>query len=111
MIEGLHGRQIATYFKAHHCAIDGMAAMHLMNSMYSNDPNAEVTISPFSEQALLEYKARVQQGHFDGGAHKLPTCHLGYYRHARPGIPQRQFRPWRPIDNQFYIELPGLLPS
>jgi diacylglycerol O-acyltransferase len=62
MIEGLHGRQIATYFKAHHCAIDGMAAMHLMNSMYSNDPNAEVTISPFSEQALLDYKARVQQG-------------------------------------------------
>jgi diacylglycerol O-acyltransferase len=62
MIEGLHGRQIATYFKAHHCAVDGMAAMHLMNSMYSNDPNAEVTISPFSQQALLDYKKRVQKG-------------------------------------------------
>jgi len=70
IIEGLHSRQIATYFKAHHCGIDGMAAMHLMNSMLSNDPNAEVTISPFSEQAFLEYKDKVQNTKFKDEAPK-----------------------------------------
>ena len=34
LIEGLQNRQFATYFKAHHCAIDGVGAMHLMSSMY-----------------------------------------------------------------------------
>ena len=69
LIEGLKGkRQFATYFKAHHCALDGMGAMHLMNSMFSSDPNAKLTESPFSESAYLAYKEKMQkEKHRDEG--------------------------------------------
>ena len=59
LIEGLQKRQFATYIKAHHCAIDGIGAMHLTNSMLSENPRARSTVSPFSREAMDAYKARL----------------------------------------------------
>jgi diacylglycerol O-acyltransferase len=60
MIEGLQNRQFATYFKAHHSAIDGVGAMHLMSSMYSGNARSKVKISPFSYEAYQAYKEKLQ---------------------------------------------------
>ena len=60
LIEGLQNRQFATYFKAHHCAIDGMGAMHLMSSMYSTNARTKVKDSPLSYEAYLAYKEKLQ---------------------------------------------------
>ena len=38
LIEGLENNRFAFYFKAHHCAIDGMAAMKLVNVWLTEDP-------------------------------------------------------------------------
>jgi WS/DGAT/MGAT family acyltransferase len=62
LIEGLQNRQFATYFKAHHCAIDGMGAMHLMSSMYSKSARKKVRISPLSYEAYQAYKEKLQAG-------------------------------------------------
>ncbi|MEM7294844.1 MAG: wax ester/triacylglycerol synthase family O-acyltransferase, partial [Pseudomonadota bacterium] len=59
LIEGLQNRQFATYFKAHHCAIDGVGSMHMMNSMYSTNARTKLKVSPFSEQAYEIYKQQV----------------------------------------------------
>ncbi len=59
LIEGLPNRQFATYFKAHHCAIDGVGAMHLMSSMYSTNARSKVKISPFSREAYETYKQQL----------------------------------------------------
>jgi diacylglycerol O-acyltransferase len=56
LIEGLQHRQFATYFKAHHCAIDGVGAMHMMGSMYSTNARAKVKASPFSQEVYENYK-------------------------------------------------------
>ncbi len=60
LIEGLQNRQFATYFKAHHCAIDGVSSMHLMSSMYSTNARTKVKISPLSMEAYQIYKKQVQ---------------------------------------------------
>jgi len=59
LIEGLPNRQFATYFKAHHCAIDGVGAMHMMSSMYSTNARNKVKISPFSREAYEIYKKQL----------------------------------------------------
>lgn len=59
LIEGLQDRQFATYFKAHHCAIDGVGAMHLMSSMYSTNARARIKDSPFSYEAYQAYKKQL----------------------------------------------------
>ncbi len=59
LIEGLPNRQFATYFKAHHCAIDGVGAMHLMSSMYSTNAQSRVKVSPFSREAYELYKRQL----------------------------------------------------
>lgn len=59
LIEGLQKRQFATYIKAHHCAIDGVGAMHLTNSMLSENPRERSAVSPFSREAMDAYKARL----------------------------------------------------
>lgn len=41
LIEGLENRRIALYFKAHHCAIDGMGAMRMVQKWLSPDPARE----------------------------------------------------------------------
>jgi diacylglycerol O-acyltransferase / wax synthase len=38
LIEGLENNRFAFYFKAHHCAIDGMGAMRLVKDWLSEDP-------------------------------------------------------------------------
>jgi diacylglycerol O-acyltransferase / wax synthase len=55
LIEGLQGRQFATYLKAHHCAIDGVGALRLMSSMYSTNARKKIKVSPLSAQAHQEY--------------------------------------------------------
>jgi diacylglycerol O-acyltransferase / wax synthase len=55
LIEGLQGRQFATYLKAHHCAIDGVGALRLMSSMYSTNARTRIRVSPLSAQAHEEY--------------------------------------------------------
>ena len=59
LIEGLQDRQFATYFKAHHCAIDGVGAMHLMSSMYSTNARSRIKDSPFSFEAYQAYKKQL----------------------------------------------------
>jgi diacylglycerol O-acyltransferase / wax synthase len=39
LIEGLENRRFALYFKAHHCAIDGLGAMKLVKNWLSEDPD------------------------------------------------------------------------
>jgi diacylglycerol O-acyltransferase len=56
LIEGLQNRQVATYFKVHHCAIDGVGAMHMTDSMMSTSPRARMSYSPFSMEAYQAYK-------------------------------------------------------
>ncbi|HSV41082.1 MAG TPA: wax ester/triacylglycerol synthase family O-acyltransferase [Nocardioidaceae bacterium] len=41
VIEGLSGNRFAFYFKAHHCAVDGMGAMNLIRTWLTLDPDAE----------------------------------------------------------------------
>lgn len=59
VIEGLGKRQFATYFKVHHCAIDGVRGVHLMQSMLSDSPAGHVDYSPLSLQAWETYKHRI----------------------------------------------------
>ncbi len=40
VIEGLEGKQFAIYFKAHHCAVDGMGGVNLIKSWLTTDPTA-----------------------------------------------------------------------
>lgn len=40
LIEGLTGRQFAMYFKAHHCAVDGLGGVNLIKSWLTTDPEA-----------------------------------------------------------------------
>lgn len=44
MIEGIRGKRFAFYVKAHHCMLDGVAAMRLVDKIYS--PDAEQTDMP-----------------------------------------------------------------
>ncbi len=62
LIEGLKDRRFATYIKAHHCAIDGVGAMHLTNSMLSTDPGARAAFPPFSREAELAYRKTLERG-------------------------------------------------
>jgi diacylglycerol O-acyltransferase len=59
LIEGLESRQFATYMKTHHCAIDGIGAMQLTNSMMSPDPKARIKYSPFSMEAYEDFKKQL----------------------------------------------------
>ncbi|HKX55400.1 MAG TPA: wax ester/triacylglycerol synthase family O-acyltransferase, partial [Xanthomonadales bacterium] len=55
LIEGLQSRQFATYFKMHHCAIDGVGSMHLVQSMFSQSSRTRLQESPFSQAAFEKY--------------------------------------------------------
>jgi diacylglycerol O-acyltransferase len=56
LIEGLQGRQFATYNKIHHAAIDGVGGMHLTQAMCTEDPRDLNCYAPFSRQAYEAYK-------------------------------------------------------
>jgi len=60
LIEGLQNRQFATYFKMHHCAIDGVGSMHLAQSMLSRSASTRITESPFSQAAFEKYRKTLQ---------------------------------------------------
>ncbi len=47
LIEGLENRRFALYFKAHHCAIDGMGAMRMVQKWLSTDPHEEKSEGPW----------------------------------------------------------------
>jgi len=38
LIEGIQGKRFAIYYKAHHCMMDGVAAMRMTNKLLSDDP-------------------------------------------------------------------------
>ncbi|QHS11292.1 wax ester/triacylglycerol synthase family O-acyltransferase [Sinimarinibacterium sp. NLF-5-8] len=47
VIEGLENNRFALYFKAHHCAIDGMGAMKMVQKWLSTDPASQDTPGPW----------------------------------------------------------------
>ena len=53
VIEGLEGRRFALYFKAHHCAIDGVGAMRMVQNWLSKDPADRSGVGPWT---VLERK-------------------------------------------------------
>ncbi|MEO1078131.1 MAG: wax ester/triacylglycerol synthase family O-acyltransferase [Pseudomonadota bacterium] len=56
LIEGLQGRQFASYNKIHHAAIDGIGGMHLTQAMCTEDPADPNSYAPFSQEAYEAYK-------------------------------------------------------
>ncbi len=61
LIEGLPERKFAVYSKFHHAAIDGARSIHLVQSMYSTDPDERFNESPLSLEAGERYRASLQQ--------------------------------------------------
>jgi len=61
LIEGLKNRQFATYFKTHHSILDGVGAMHFMNSMLSTNAREKLKHSPFSVEAYEAYKDKLEK--------------------------------------------------
>jgi diacylglycerol O-acyltransferase len=59
LIEGLAENQFATYLKTHHCMLDGMASMHMTNSMLSKNSRGRVEYSPLSREAWERYKQQL----------------------------------------------------
>jgi diacylglycerol O-acyltransferase / wax synthase len=54
IIEGLSGHRFAMYFKAHHCAVDGMGAVNTIKKWLSTDPDRYEpipTAAPVSEDS------------------------------------------------------------
>lgn len=68
VIEGLEGNRFALYFKAHHCAIDGMGAMRMVQNWLSRDPSDQRGLGPWVVAAKPEPAA-------DSGAGKRGTRH------------------------------------
>ncbi|MES0873998.1 WS/DGAT/MGAT family O-acyltransferase [Sinimarinibacterium thermocellulolyticum] len=58
VIEGLEGRRFALYFKAHHCAIDGVGAMRMVHNWLSKDPSDRRGVGPWT---VLERKHAPQR--------------------------------------------------
>lgn len=56
VIEGLEGNRFALYFKAHHCAIDGIGAMRMVQRWLSDDPNDTRVDGPWIVAARPEPK-------------------------------------------------------
>jgi diacylglycerol O-acyltransferase len=59
LIEGLAENQFATYLKTHHCMLDGVAAMHMTDSMLSTSSKGWVDYSPLSRAAWEHYKQQI----------------------------------------------------
>ncbi|AXQ31366.1 wax ester/triacylglycerol synthase family O-acyltransferase [Solimonas sp. K1W22B-7] len=57
IIEGLENGRFALYFKAHHCAIDGMGAMRMINDWLSSDPADARGMGPWVVAAKPERPA------------------------------------------------------
>lgn len=59
LIEGLENRRFALYFKAHHCAIDGMGAMKMVQKWLSTDPTDMRGMGPWMLGSKPERAAEV----------------------------------------------------
>lgn len=57
LIEGLENRRFALYFKAHHCAIDGMGAMRTLKKWLSTDPDSRNGMGPWIVAGKTKTKA------------------------------------------------------
>jgi len=58
LIEGLENRRFAMYFKAHHCAIDGVGAIRMMQKWLATDPRSMEIAGPW----VLAAKPRARAG-------------------------------------------------
>lgn len=56
LIEGVANNQFATYLKTHHCMMDGVASMHMAQSMLSDSPDGHIDYSLLSRDAWERYK-------------------------------------------------------
>lgn len=65
LIEGVANNQFATYLKTHHCMMDGVASMHMAQSMLSDSPEGHIDYSLLSREAWERYKG--QRGGTPGG--------------------------------------------
>ena len=63
IIEGLEGNRFAFYFKAHHCAIDGMGAMIMTRQWLKTDPKdrSSLGVVKVSRDAKIRAKRRGEQ--------------------------------------------------
>lgn len=59
LIEGLANDQFALYIKTHHAMMDGIAGIHMMQSMLSESPEGHRDFSPLSRQAWNQYKGQL----------------------------------------------------
>ncbi|MUL66204.1 diacylglycerol O-acyltransferase [Mycobacterium sp. CBMA 234] len=58
-IEGLSGGRFAMYFKAHHCAVDGMGAINTIKKWLSTEPDRYVPLSEAGPKAEVPDRNRV----------------------------------------------------
>lgn len=63
LIEGLAGNQFATYLKTHHCMMDGVASMHMAQSMLSDSRDGYKDYSPLAREAWEQYLKRMPAPH------------------------------------------------
>ncbi len=123
LIEGLPERKFAVYSKFHHAAIDGARSIHLVQSMYSTDPNERIHESPLSLEAGERYRAALEppkseqpaeqerpnivarlRGELDSRLHLLGA--LGEYGNALIGRkPDALTLPWLDVPSS-YINTP-----
>jgi WS/DGAT/MGAT family acyltransferase len=58
-IEGLSGGRFAMYFKAHHCAVDGMGAINTIKKWLSTEPDRYVPLSETGPKAEVPDRNRI----------------------------------------------------
>ena len=58
LIEGLERNRFALYFKAHHCAVDGMGAMRLVRGWLSEDPGEREGPPPWQARGTSHEQAQ-----------------------------------------------------
>jgi len=58
-IEGLSGGRFAMYFKAHHCAVDGMGAINTIKKWLSTEPDRYVPLSEVGPKAEVPDRNRI----------------------------------------------------
>jgi len=103
LIEGLPDRQFAFYAKFHHAAIDGVRSGHVLQSMWSTDPDERLHDSPLSLAAGERYRATLSvaapeerelrnvaealKASFDSGAHVLGALRKYVGAWTRPDGP------------------------
>ena len=66
LIEGLENRRFALYLKAHHAALDGMAALRMIKNWLSTDPSARNPAGPWAMPATRTRTADASSGSSDG---------------------------------------------